>query len=451
MTVGALVIGVLAQTGSALAGGSVGTRPDSVLVAKGINPHPVRLITPPARPLSAMAQLGRKLFYDPSLSGSGQLACVSCHDPAHAYGPPGAVSVMNGGPDMHAAGFRAVPSLGYLYRQPPFTIGPDTTAGDNDAPPNLQQQAQQAVGRNKVLKTAVSPQMAATNLVPQGGMFWDGRANTLQQQASGPLLNPAEMAARSSEAVAKSIEQAGYAADFRVLFGSNVFENARLLIEEAMFAIARYQIEDPSFHAFTSKYDAWLEGKARLSAAEMRGYLAFDDPAKGNCAACHLDKPTADREPPLFTDFQYEALGVPRNATIPANNDTTYYDLGICGPYRTDMRDQVQYCGMFLTPSLRNTATRKVFFHNGMFHTLNDVMNWYVNRDIAPGRFYSKDASGSVVAYDDLPAQYRKNVDTTDAPFNRHPGDRPALNTQDIQDIIAFLGTLSDGYKSRGR
>jgi len=217
---------------------------------------------------------------------------------------------------------------------------------------------------------------------------------------------------------------------------------------EAMFAIARYQIEDPSFHPFTSKFDAWLEGKSRLTAAETRGYLAFNDQTKGNCAACHLDKPTPDNLPPLFTDFQYEALGVPRNPTIPANKDPDYHDLGICGPYRTDMRDQVQYCGMFLTPSLRNSATRKVFFHNGAFHTLEDVMDWYVNRDLQPERFYSKDASGKVVKYDDLPEKYRHNVDTTDGPFNRHPGDQAALNRQEMQDIIAFLGTLNDGYDS---
>jgi cytochrome c peroxidase len=452
ITAGAFLIGVLALVKSATAATpstaeTPGQPPDSLLLAQGTNPHPAKLNLPPARPLSAMAQLGRKLFHDPGLSGSGQMACASCHDPAHSFGPPGAVSVMIGGPDMHTAGFRAVPSLGYLYRQPGFTIGPDTTP-DNDAAPNLLQQAQQALAHDKVLKTALSPQAAATNLVPQGGIFWDGRADTLQQQATGPLFNPAEMAASSPELVARKIEQADYASDFRALFGPNIFQNARMLMAEAMFAVARYQTEEPGFHPFTSKYDAWLQGKARLSASQVRGYLAFDDPARGNCAACHLDKPTREGLPPLFTDFQYEALGVPRNAAIPANRDPAYNDLGICGPYRTDMRDQVQYCGMFLTPSLRNTATRKVFFHNGIFHTLEDVMDWYVNRDLQPERFYSRDAGGKVVKYDDLPAQYRRNVDTADAPFNRHPGDQPALNKEEIRDIIAFLGTLTDGYQS---
>lgn len=348
---------------------------------------------------------------------------------------------------MHTAGFRAVPSLRYLYRQPAFSIGPDTS-GDKDVAPNIQLQAQQAAGHQKILKTAAAPQAAAVNLVPQGGIFWDGRADTLQQQASVPLLNPAEMAASTSDTVVKQLEQADYAGDFRALFGPNIFKNARLLMAEAMFAIARYQIEDTSFHPFTSKFDAWLEGKARLTPAEARGYLAFNDPAKGNCAACHLDKPTRDGLPPLFTDFQYEALGVPRNSSIPANSDPSYYDLGICGPYREDLRSQMQYCGMFLTPSLRNTATRKVFFHNGVFHSLDEVLDWYVNRDLQPERFYAKDAAGNVVKYDDLPAQDRANVDTADAPFNRHPGDQPALSKQEIEDVIAFLRTLNDGYRS---
>jgi cytochrome c peroxidase len=447
LTAGAFAIGALMTMSGVAAPNAATTRSDAATLAKGINPHPVKLVVPEVRPLSAMALLGRKLFHDTNLSGSGKMACSSCHDDAHAYGPASAESVIVGGSDMHTSGFRAVPSLRYLYRQPAFTIGPDTTSGDNDAQVSVQQQAQQALSHDKVLKTAATPQAASVNMVPQGGIFWDGRADTLQQQASGPLLNPVEMAATAPEAVTKVIEHADYADDFRALFGPNIFKDTKLLMSEAMFAIARYQVEDSSFHPFTSKYDAWLRGKARLTPPEARGLLAFDDPHKGNCAACHLDKPTKDGLPPLFTDFQYEALGVPRNAAIPATRDPAYHDLGICGPYRDDMKDQVQYCGMFLTPTLRNTAARKTFFHNGAFHTLDQVLDWYVNRDLEPERFYPKDASGSVVKYDDIPEQYRKNVDVTDAPFDRHKGDKPALDKREIQDLIAFLGTLTDGYK----
>lgn len=413
----------------------------------GANPHPYALRLPVSRPLSVMALLGRRLFHDPRLSASGRIACASCHDPAHAFGPPGERAVMLGGADARAPGDRAVPSLEYLYRQPPFTIGPDIENG-SDVPVNLSQQAQAAVRHTRALKSALTPQAAAVNLVPQGGLFWDGRVNTLQQQAGGPLFNPAEMAATPAAVLATL--KTDYASDLTLLFGPNVFADPRLALDEAMFAIGRYQIESAEFHPFSSKFDAWLAGRARFTAAEERGYELFNDPNKGNCAACHLDQPTADGQPPLFTDFQYEALGVPRNPSIPANRDPSYYDLGVCGPYRTDMSNQPQYCGMFLTPTLRDVATRKVFFHNGVFHSLRQVLVWYVYRDLQPARFYPRDEAGQLVKYDDLPERYRGNVDTTDAPFNRRPGDAPALNGREIADVIAFLGTLTDGYRAAG-
>lgn len=413
--------------------------------AQTVNPHPYVLHLPSNRPLSVMAQLGERLFYDPRLSASGRMSCASCHDPTHAHGPPGGASVVLGGPDLKTPGFRAVPSLRYLYRQPPFTIGPDVQNG-SETPVNLPLQAQMAAGHARALKSALTPQLAAANLVPQGGLFWDGRADTLEQQIGGPLFNTFEMdAGKPAAAIAKL--EAWYAADFRELFGPRIFQSPQEVLYEAMFAIGRYEIESPDFHPFSSKFDAWLAGRARFTPQEARGYQLFNDPAKGNCAACHLDQPTPDGQPPLFTDSQYEALGVPRNPAIPANRNPRYYDLGICGPFRTDMRKQTQYCGMFLTPSLRNVATRKVFFHNGVFHSLQQVLDWYVNRDLHPERFYPRDASGRVVKYNDMPAQYRSNVDTVDAPLNRHSGEAPALSPAEIRDVIAFLGTLTDGYE----
>jgi cytochrome c peroxidase len=350
-----------------------------------------------------------------------------------------------GGPHVSTPGFRAVPSLRYLYRQPAFTIGPDIENG-NDVVVPLAQQAQAATGHARALKTALIPQAAATNLVPQGGLFWDGRADTLEQQINGPLYNPAEMDGGTMQQVARKLASGPYAAQLQQLFGAGLLQNPGMTVDEAMFAIGRYEIEDPSFHPFTSKYDAWLEGKARLTRAELAGYLLFNDPAKGNCAACHLDQPASDGVPPLFTDHQFEALGAPRNPAIPANRDPSYYDLGICGPYRSDMRTSTQYCAMFLTPTLRNVALRRVFFHNGVFRSLTQVLDFYVNRDIQPDRFYRRDGAGQVIKYDDIPPQYRANVDTVDAPFNRHPGDQPALTPAEIQDVIAFLDTLTDGY-----
>jgi cytochrome c peroxidase len=424
---------------------------DALWLSLGDNPHPVRLVIAPDPSLSAMAQLGERLFYDARLSASGRLSCASCHQPAFAFGPSGRSPVVMGGPQASTPGFRAVPSLEYLDRQPPFTIGPDLDSGSELAVP-LALQAQAAMGQARAAKTAQMPQAALSNTVPQGGLFWDGRADTLEQQIDGPLYNPAEMDGGTVQEVARKLSTATYAADFKRLFGPNVFQNAALAVDEAMFAIGRYEIEDPAFHPFTSKYDAWLEGKARFTRAELAGYLLFNDPGKGNCAACHLDAPSRGGHPPLLTDHQFEALGVPRNPTIPANRDPGYYDLGLCGPYRRDLRAQTQYCGMFLTPTLRNVALRHVFFHNGIFHDLAQVLDFYVNRDLHPGRFYPREPStGRVIRYDDLPARYRANVDRVDAPLNRRPGDRPALTRAQISEVIAFLRTLTDGYRGGSR
>ena len=400
----------------------------------------------PDAPLSALGQLGDRLFHDERLSASGRMSCVSCHSPSHGYGPPGSVSVMLGGPQLKTPGFRAVPSLEYLYLQPAFGIG-----ADSDQPAALARQAQLASSHARVLKTAQSPQAAAANRVPQGGLFWDGRVDRLDQQIDGPLYNPAEMDGGPPARILRKLETAPYAADFVRLFGPAIFHEPRRALDLAAFAIARYELESPAFHPFTSKFDAWLAGKARLTPAEQRGYRLFNDPDKGNCAACHLDQPTPARRKPLFTDFQYEALGAPRNPAIAANRNPDYYDLGICGPFRADLRNETQYCGMFLTPTLRNVALRHVFFHNGVFHSLRQVLDFYVNRDLHPERFYPRDAAGAVIKYDDLPAKYRANVDTVDPPFNRHPGDPAALTPGEIQDVISFLGTLTDGYRQPGR
>lgn len=407
----------------------------------GANPHPVVLQRPPVAPLSAMAQLGKQLFYDKSLSASGQQSCASCHSPTRAYGPPNGLDVQSGGLAMTQQGYRPPPSLMYLYRQPNFSIGPD--AGEADDAPTVVQLAASSADVVKSQKVAGGAS-TSVEMVPQGGLFWDGRADTLQQQAYGPLLNPVEMANTSVDTVAAKLEHAPYAKRFTELFGPRIFGDRKLAVAEAMFAISRYQVEDPSFHPYSSKYDRWLEGHARLTQAELHGLRLFNDPDKANCAGCHLSKPGKDGLPPMFTDYQYEALGVPRNRKLAQNNDPKFFDLGVCGPFRSDLKDQTQYCGMFLTPTLRNTTTRTVFFHNGIYHDLDHVMAFYNERNTDPGKFYPLGADGKVEKYDDIPPALQKNVDITDAPFDRKFGDRPAMTNDDIRDIVAFLKTLND-------
>ncbi|GAB2909960.1 cytochrome c peroxidase [Paraburkholderia jirisanensis] len=396
-------------------------------------------------PLSAMAQLGKEIFFDQHLSGSGRISCASCHSPAHAYGPPDGRPARFGGIGMNLEGARAVPSLRYLDHNPTFTIGVPNIVPDTDAP-DVPPAA--VSGTVASVAKSVAQQAAAVAPVPQGGFDWDGRANTLQEQAVGPLLDPREMANRNLDDVTGKLRHARYAKRFTDLFGPNVFSNPGQLIGEALFALGRYQAEDVSFHPYDSKYDGYLAGKVQLSAQEMHGLKLFEDPAKGNCAACHIDKPSRDGVfPAAFTDFQFEALGVPRNRTLALNRDPHHFDLGLCGPTRGDYRKQKNYCGLFKTPTLRNVATRRVFFHNGVFHSLNDVLHWYVERDTDPRKWYPVNRRGVVNKYDDLPPQYRANIDVVDAPFDRKAGQAPALNDAEIADVIAFLGTLTDGYR----
>jgi cytochrome c peroxidase len=415
-------------------------------------------------PLSAVALLGKKMFFDASLSGSGKLSCASCHSPANAYAPANALAVQMGGSDMKGQGLRAVPTLTYHEHTPAFSIGPDQKPDDNDdmaaiaaSRAALAAKLESGIKVGSVVKadvaTGIAANMAVEAMVPQGGMDWDGRASTLPDQAGGPLLDPREMANTSRVTLMAKLKAAPYAEDMKLLFGPAVFTTPNLALGEAYFALARYQFEDRSFHRYDSKFDYYLAGKVQLSAAELRGMKLFDDPKKGNCASCHLDKPSKDGKfAPVFTDYQFEALGAPRNMAIQRNRDPHFYDKGLCGPLRTDLTRQNNYCGLFKTPTLRNVATRAVFYHNGVFKTLDDAVRFYVERETRPGKWYPRSGKGEsgksakLDLYNDLPPALRANIDVADAPFDRKFGEAPALDDNEIADIVAFLKTLSDGY-----
>jgi cytochrome c peroxidase len=367
----------------------------------------------------AMAALGRRIFFDPTLSASGKMACATCHNPAYAYGPPNALAVQYGGPNLKSPGFRAVPSLRYILRHVPVW--------------------------SHVLATNPIEQLTETNEVPAGGYTWDGRYNSLHAQAMLPLFSPVEMDNKDAKALAEKLSRAAYAGDFRTLFGAGIFANPTMTVRGAAAALQAFELQDPSLQPYSSKFDRWLDGKAKLTPQELHGKQLFDDPNGGNCATCHLDEVGANGAHPLFTDFQFEAVGVPRNAAIPWNHDPHYYDMGLCGPYRRDAASHnPSYCGLFRTPSLRNAAIRQVFFHNGEFHSLREVLVFYVQRDTNPEKWYPKGADGKVEKFDDLPPQYRANVDTTDAPLDRTRGQAPVWNDQQIDDVLAFLRTLVD-------
>lgn len=367
---------------------------------------------PPAQQAAGLdiVAIGKLIFRDTSLSASGRLACASCHTPDNAHAQANDLAAQLGGPDLATQGTRAAPSLRYLNLTPRFSIAADGT--------------------------------------PSGGFDRDGRVQTLAEQAQRPLLAAHEMANADPAAVIAKLRQATYAEQFRALFGAAIFDDPSTAFERVALALQQYQKEDPTFHAFDSKYDQFIAGKSSLSDAELRGLALFNSPSKGNCAACHPSARATDGSAPLFTDFSFDNLGVPRNLALLANRDPGYYDLGLCGPDRTDLAQRRDLCGAFKVPTLRNVATRKVFFHNGRYTSLRDVVSFYVRRDTNPEEWYPTGVDGVVLKFDDLPPELRRNVNIVEGPYNRLPGQTPALSSAEIDDVVRFLGTLTDGYRA---
>ena len=357
---------------------------------------------------SAQAALGELIFNDAALSASGRQACSSCHDPAHGHAAPNALAAQLGGAAMDQPGSRNAPGIRYLASSRSFHFDADGT--------------------------------------PTGGLFWDGRATSLRDQAGGPFLNPVEMANGSVTEVVQRLAKAPYADQFRQVFGAAIFDRPEDAFARMALALQQYQLEDTDFAPFSSKYDEFLRGRSTLAVAEQRGLALFNAPGKGNCAACHPSAKAANGSHPLFTDYSYDNLGVPRNPALAQNADPAFFDLGLCARPAGDLAARRDLCGAFKVPSLRNVALRGAYFHNGRFSSLKEALTFYVQRDTHPEKWYPRGADGVLRKFDDLPAALHGNVNTREAPYNRRPGDLPALSDAEIDDLIAFLGTLSDGY-----
>lgn len=362
---------------------------------------------PVQQPMSAPALLGQRIFADASLSASGRLACASCHVETSGHAPENDLPAQFGGALLDQQGLRNTPSINYLAFNPAFSFAADGS--------------------------------------PHGGLLWDGRADSLQHQAADPLLAANEMANPSRADVVDKLGRAAYADEFRVLFGADIFSRPDAAFEQLAAALQAYQREDIAFRRFTSKYDEFLRGNVGLSEQESRGLALFNNPAKGNCQACHPSARADDGSLPLFTDFGYANLGIPRNPALQRNADPGFYDLGLCG--RVELSDRTGFCGAFKVPSLRNVAIRRAFFHNGRFTTLKEVLTFYVQRDTHPEKWYPLDADGNVKRFDDLPLMYHPNVEKTRGPYNRSVGGAPALSDSEVDDVIAFLQTLTDGFR----
>jgi cytochrome c peroxidase len=248
------------------------------------------------------------------------------------------------------------------------------------------------------------------------------------------------MANPSEAAVVARLLAAPYAANLQALAA----EGHETSLQAGLEALEAYEEMPAVFAPYSSRFDAVLRGTASLTPLEARGRRAFEDPARGNCAVCHPSEPDTRGVPPVFSDFGYAALGLPRNPDIPANADPRHFDLGLCGPYRTTLADHLETCGEFRTPSLRNVATRRVFFHNGVVHSLRDAVAFYATRDTQPGRWYPKAPDGGFLLFNDLPPADRANVETG-LPFGRRPPAHAVFSDADVDAIVAFLMTLTDG------
>ncbi len=357
-----------------------------------------------AEPPDPRFVLGRAIFFDGTLSEPPGTSCASCHDPSRGYaGNNGSdVGLARGSRPGHFAR-RSTPSVLYLrfFRRFHFEWPED-----------------------------------AEHPEAYGGFFWDGRSSSIAQLVAQPLLNPDEMGNADARAVAAKLERAPYAGDLRRAFDGAFDAPERAM--EALGASLEAFLTSPAMAPFSSRFDAFVRGEGSLAPLEQRGLALFEDPSKGNCAACHLvDARSHVPEKSLFTDFGYETVGVPANRRAPRAPGA--YDLGVCERHdRSPYTDQPHFCGAFRTPSLRNVATRPSFMHDGAFIRLRDVVAFYATRGTDPKRWYPGGTP------DSLPAPYLKNVDVASPPYDRREGDAPALDGGEIDAIVAFLETLSD-------
>ncbi|MEZ5613796.1 MAG: cytochrome c peroxidase [Rhodocyclaceae bacterium] len=361
-------------------------------------------ICPAAARADAAANLGRLLFFDATLSEPAGQSCASCHAPAHAFTDPDTSRPTSKGVHPQRFGSRNAPTAMYMGFSPGFHF--DEKEG-----------------------------------LYVGGQFWDGRAATLEEQAKGPFLNPLEMANPDSRAVVEKVRRAAYAGMFDQVYGKGALDDADQAYAHIAAALAAFE-RSAEFRPFSSKYDAWLAGRAKLTQQELRGLKLYEDEKKGNCAACHPSRRGPKGEPPLFTDFTYDNLGVPRNPDNPfyaqdkAHNPdgARFVDRGLGAAVNKPAED-----GKFKVPTLRNIARTAPYMHNGYFTTLRGAVAFYNDRDVR--RRCPRDLP-------EAEANRRKCWPAPEVAANVNTEElgRLGLSEREVDDIVAFLRTLDDGY-----
>lgn len=332
---------------------------------------------------AALISLGEQIYNDTNLSTPAGQSCASCHSQAAGFADPNTQNPTSLGADNISFGGRNSPTASYAAHIP----APQTVMR---TPPN---------GGN-------------ANPVRIGGLFWDGRAESLEEQAKGPFLNPIEMGNSDESEVINKISEAVYASEFEALFGTDIFNDVERSYNYVADAIAAFERTD-LFSPFTSKFDQVQNGTATFTQSEQRGQNLFN--GRAQCDRCHSG---ADNEPQMFSNFEFENIGVPSNPLLPAvMEDPSFVDLGL-GAVTGNNRDN----GRFRASSLRNVAITPPYMHNGVFNTLREVIDFYNTRD---------------TTFNQLP-EVAQNID--------QGGDIGELGLSDneVNDLIAFLETLTD-------
>ncbi len=340
--------------------------------------------------LRGLEELGKRLFLDENLSSPPGQNCAACHGVSVGFTGPDELINRSGGVYEGAVkgrfGNRKPPASAYAGWSPKF---------HRDA------------GGNFV-----------------GGMFWDGRAtghilgDPLAEQAMGPFLNPLEQNMADEGSVVAAVRKSDYAGLFEQVWGKGSLsadaDTARTY-ERIARAIAAYE-RSSEVNPFSSRFDDfWRAAKAQgldvtslseanaaryrglgLSERELRGLVLFK--TKGLCAECHVLTPEAGN-PPVFTDYTYDNLGIPRNPENPFTTQPeafnpdgkSWVDKGLGGFLETvdEFRPvAAANIGKHKVPTLRNVDERpsegfvKAFMHNGYFKSLKDVVHFYNTRDV---------------------------------------------------------------------
>jgi cytochrome c peroxidase len=409
--------------------------------------------------LTPVEQLGRSIYFDQNLSLNRNQACATCHHPMAGFAAP------NGNDRFNETG-------GVIEGSVPGGFG-------NRKPPTASY-------------AAVSPPLYYDDVEGLfiGGNFWDGRAtgwtlgNPSAEQALGPFLNPVEQALSDNACVVYRVcngDKKDYGVSMEEVWGPEVCtiawpnktdkmcEQADVTIalsaedrakvdaayDQIGLSIAAFEAS-PEVNQYSSKFDAWLAGAAVLTAEEEQGRLLFE--GKAQCALCHITDDQENGDPPLFTDFTFDNLGIPINTM----NPNAFPDPGL-GGFLSGGGVSAEWAalagdnmGKHKVSTLRNLNKRtsphyvRAYGHNAYFKSIAGIVHFYNTRDCAGNTCPNLAVQKTVCP-----------VGATEAyalEFNCWPPPEVADNVNDAElgnlgltaaeeaQLVAFLKTLDDGY-----